>query len=205
VWSVAPRAAGGMKITTQLTNLDGDVYKPSQHVSELVVEAMYIGALRFGVAAVVPFAQNGRGWGTSTYVVRPVSTGGNAIYEDSWAPAEIELVGGYTAFFSRRRLSALANGGWGLFGGLGLAAVSPATGNVTGLTSAYVGLERSWNGLQVLLLAGLRREPVLSSAYHVGDHVASGTILTGSEVLPAAGIMLGFTSDVLRIQGASAK
>jgi hypothetical protein len=101
-----------------------------------------------------------------------------------------------------RRLTALGDGGWGLFGGLGLVAVSPSSGNVTGLTSAYLGLEYSYHGFGALLVGGIRRETVLASGYEVNTHVAAGTpVPTTMTVAPAAGIVLNVTSDVLKIPG----
>jgi hypothetical protein len=200
-WSLAPRASGAIKITTQLTDSSGNVYKSSAHVSEILVETQYVGAIRVGIGVVFPLDQNPTGFGTSVYSVRASPQGGNQIYRDSWTLADLELIGGYTAFLGDRGLSELGKPSFGLFGGLGLIAVSPNSGNVTGLTSGYVGLEFSYQGLQLLPLFGVRRETALLGSYQVGNHVAAGATVTGTAFFPVVAIMVGFTSDVLKIPG----
>ncbi len=205
-WDLAPRAPGAVKITASLLDPNGGTYKASSHVVELIVEGVYVGAIRVGIGAIVPFGQwsaqnGGPTYGVSSYSIRNSPQGGSAIYRDSWSPAELELVGGYTAFLSKRKLSNLGEPGFGLFGGLGLLAVAPASGSVTGLTSGYLGLEFSWRGLSFLGVGGVRRETVLLDGYHVGTHVASGANITGTGYVPAIGLVVGFTSDVLKIPG----
>jgi hypothetical protein len=194
VWSFAPRKEGVVNITTSLTG-----YAPSERTSEIIVEGRYVGAIRVGVAGVVPFGQNPAGPGISTYGIHSSPAGGNQIYKDSWTLADLELVAGYTAFLSPRRLTKMSQVGLGWFGGIGILSVSPASGNVNALNSVYTGLELSAGGFQAMFLGGFRRETELSSGYKVGDHAPAGASITSTAVLPVAAVMIGFTSDAFKI------
>ena len=208
-WVIGPRAPGAFSVTTSLIDSTGAEQKTTTRVTELVVETQYMGAIRVGVGMIVPFGQNSSvssRAGIATYSARPSPNGGSAIFRDTWSPFDLELIAGYSAFLSKdpRTSTKLSDGGWGLFSGVGILSVSSTTGNVTGLTSAYIGPEWSYHGFAAILLAGIKRVIVLSEGYEVGSQLAPGSsVPTSTTYRFAAGLLLSYTSDVFKFAGSS--
>jgi hypothetical protein len=208
-WYLGPRAPGPFTVATSLVNSKGEEQKVTTHVTELVVETQYMGAIRVGVGMIVPFGQNSSvssKAGVATYSVRPSPNGGSAIYRDTWSPFDLDLIAGYTAFLhpGPRRTTQLGKPGWGLFSGLGILSVSSTTGNIIGLPSAYLGLEFSWRGFAAILLAGAKRVTLLPDGYEVGSPIAPGSsVPTSTAYRFATGLLLSYTSDVFKFAGSS--
>ena len=199
-WTLGPRGAGSFAVKTELFDSSGTEQKATAHLTEFAVEPVYIGAIRVGVAAIMPFGQNETQPGTATYSVR-TGEGGNTIHRDSWSPFDLDLIAGYTAFFTKRRATEIADGGFGVFSGLGILSVSSTTGNVTGLTSGYLGLEGSAGGFALELLAGVKRVNMLADGYHVDSGVGGTTVPMTVAYRFAAGLAVSYSADVFKFAG----
>lgn len=202
-YQFAPRAPGAFTITTQLQGRDGKTVPGSLRGVELVVESVYVGAIRISAALTFPVG------GVHAWSVQPTK-GGSAIHEDGYSPMAFELVAGYTWFFpcSRPTTRTLSNVHWGWFNGLGLVSVAPVSSISSGITvfsSLYSGLEVSGGGLALEVLPlGVRRGTDLASPYTVGQHVAAGSsVPTTTGFHYAFALAVSMSSDVFKVAGAT--
>jgi hypothetical protein len=204
VWTIAPRA-GGFHIAVALVDEKGTSYGPSERPIEVIVDQKYIGAIRVGIGATIPYDGRSDTFGTSVYGVHQAANGASVINRDSWSPLDLDLIAGYTAFFAPAHRSVLELGGPGFFFGSGLLSVSPSTGNVTAITSAYGGFEYSLGGMQFMALIGVHRENAIAAPYHDGQTVASSASVNATSYEPSFGVMFGYTADVFKIPGGPSK
>jgi hypothetical protein len=194
---LAPRPAGPFTVAASLTDKAGKAIAGSSHAIELVVETVYIGAVRVSLGLSFPTV------GARSWSVRSTSGGGTAIYEDAYSPAVFEVMAGYTAFFASATGRKLAHLRVGWYSGLGVVSSTPPSGNLTVFDAAYTGLEFSGAGFSLQFLAGIRRDTVLANGFQVGSHVSGTSVPTTTTFDFAPGIALGFTSDVFKIAGIS--
>jgi hypothetical protein len=197
-YTLAPRAPGAFTVTSQLTDSSGKpVFGTSRQV-EFLVKHQYIGAVRVGAAMSFPLTS-----GVSSWSTQQTANGTSVIYENGHSPGVFEVVAGYSAFLDGPITAAsLAKLHPGLYTGLGIISTAPSTGNLTYFTSAYFGLDLSWRGFALELLAGVRRNTVLADGFSPGSLLPTGAAVpTKTEFVFAPAVALSLSSDIFKVAG----
>ncbi|MCK6506992.1 hypothetical protein L6R53_27070 [Myxococcota bacterium] len=138
-------------------------------VADMVVEGSYVGVLRLGIGMGLTLVADSDY--TTGEALAVEAEGTLVVQEASRGPAKLDLLTGYTHYFSRRATSS-SNPSVGLTGGLSLASFSDA-GEVEALDMAYVGLEWGWKEYGLAATFTLRRGELLRDGLVVGQAVHS--------------------------------